>query len=462
MLELKTNFILTALLTFTLLQGCMARPADHGRDSKPTDSASADPMTIEVIPQFDPIMAGVARDLYVLVRLKAKAGGMSSSKRPPLDLAVVLDRSGSMSGQKLDDAKRAALDLIGQLSEKDRVTLVVYDTDVDVLAKRRAVDPAGRESLRNQLLKVQAGSNTALGPALYQALEILEPAERSEKDIAHVMLLSDGLANEGEKRPEMLSARAKQGFSRGVSVSTLGVGLDYNEGLMTQIADEGGGDYYFIKNSDAIPGILKDELAGLSETLARSVVLEFELEPGLAVSRVFGYAASTENQRTRVLVGAMRAGQAREILLRLSVPSTHQAEQSLGNFGVRFRDVSREGQEVARFQPVAVKTTEQSEEVRRGERNEVTVRVAEAESADSLEAAVQAVNKGDYQGAKKILQDSKQEMQTKAKLTPSPRLDKQVEELEKAQIGVDKAQSDSTMRKSFEKENRAYKYRMMK
>ncbi|ASF48346.1 hypothetical protein CEK71_21035 [Methylovulum psychrotolerans] len=317
MLGLKTSFILSVLVIVTLLAGCMVRPypadagqeADTGQGKESAVAASTDPLTIEVIPQFDPILEKAARELYVMVRLKA--GGASGKQRPPLDLALVLDRSGSMSGQKLDDAKRAALDLLGQLNEKDRVTLVVYDTLVDVLEKRLPVDATGRESLRTQLLKVKARDSTALGPALYQALEILESAERQEKDIAHIMLLSDGLANVGEQRPEMLSARAKQGFDRSVSVSTLGVGLDYNESLMTRVADEGGGDYHFIKNSDSIPGILNEELAGLSGTLARSVVLEFELDPGIAVSRVFGYAASTENQRTRVSGLINRCGLAR-------------------------------------------------------------------------------------------------------------------------------------------------------
>lgn len=170
MLRLKTRFILCVLVIVTLLAGCMARPypadagqeADTGQSKESAVAASTDPLTIEVIPQFDPILEKAARELYVMVRLKA--GGASGKQRPPLDLALVLDRSGSMSGQKLDDAKRAALDLLGQLNEKDRVTLVVYDNLVDVLEKRLPVDATGRESLRAQLLKVKAGDSTALGP----------------------------------------------------------------------------------------------------------------------------------------------------------------------------------------------------------------------------------------------------------------------------------------------------------
>ena len=255
--------LLQSLLTVALAFGCAtaAPPADPVPAPKaapgqaapaqlargPVAPVAQGPVSLEALTRFQTVHVGPnGAELDVLVRLKGQ--GEVPAERAPMDLVIVVDRSGSMRGDKIVAVKAAALKLLDRLQRDDRVTLISYSDDVTVDAFGGPVGPSGR-ALRDALMRVRAGGSTALGPALFKAIERLERADNGEARMAHVMLLSDGLANRGEQRPKIIGARAAGGFRVGVSVSTLGVGSDYNEDLMTRVADEGGGRYHFIKKS---------------------------------------------------------------------------------------------------------------------------------------------------------------------------------------------------------------------
>lgn len=414
---------------------------------------------MEILPQYDPIPAGAQTELNVLVRLSA--GGIATTSRPTLDLAIVLDRSGSMAGDKLKDAKQAGLDLIKRLEPRDRVTLITYDDTVVVNEKLRVMDSAGYDALRSALLKTTEGGSTALGPAMIEALSILEAAPRGDKDIGHILLLSDGLANVGEQRPDVLGARAAQGFSRGVSVSTLGVGLDYNEDLMTKLADQGGGRYHFIKESAAIPNVLTEELAGLASTVAREVVLNLKASPQVLGVTVFGYPSETKDGQTSVRVGSLRAGQVQDIILRLKLDASADPV-ALGKWEVHFKDTTQDGAPREGALALSVRTSADSMVVRQSEHTEVSVRVAEVESAALLEQAARAVEQRNYNDARKMINSNIQTLRQKAKDTNSKKLEEQAVELEKTLKDVDSAEVNESEQKNFTKANKSKSYKMMK
>lgn len=415
---------------------------------------------MELLPQYDPLFGGGATDLNVLVRLSA--GGQLSPTRPNLDLAIVLDRSGSMAGAKLADAKQAGLELIKLLEPRDRVTLITYDDTVVVNERLRPVDAAGYDALRGALLQVTEGGSTALGPAIIEALSILEPASRGDKDISHVVLLSDGLANVGEQRPDVLGARAAMGFTKGVSTSTLGVGLDYNEDLMTKLADQGGGRYHFIKDSATIPTVLTEELAGLASTVAREVVLTIKNSPAVSGVTAFGYPTEVKDGVTHVRVGSMRAGQTREIIVRLKVTPTATPTLALGDFGLRFKDTTQDGKLQEGMAALTVKVSNDELAVRQAEHTEVTVRVAEVESAELLEQAARAVEARDYTNARQLLNNNITQTRSKARATNNKKLEMQAVELEEALKQVDKAEVSESEQKNFTKEQKSKSYNKMK
>lgn len=424
-------------------------------------AASAGALQVEVVPQFERVFAGrVPVDLNVLVRLRG--AGKATGERPPMDLAVVLDRSGSMNGDKILAVKQAALDLLKELRPADRITLISYSDDVTVHVERLMADGAGADMARAQILPMQATGGTALGPGLIRGLELLERAKRPEKELAHLLLFSDGQANIGEQSPEVLGARAAQAFKAQVSVSTLGVGLDYNEDLMTKIADQGGGRYHFIKGADEVARVLADELAGLVSTAASGISLEVRPAAGIEVSRVFGYPAEALQGITRVPVGSLGAQQVREIVVRLRVTAVTGEQVALGVLALGFTDLVAGGKPGKTEMALVLTTTSDEADARRSERTEVTVRVAEVESSEQIQLAAKRAESGDYDGAKQVIGASLQALEVQQKATPSAKLAAQIEDLKQASAGVDKARVSVEDDKLFKKEFKSKAYKKMK
>jgi Ca-activated chloride channel family protein len=348
------------------------------------------------------------------------------------------------------------------LKPGDRLTLISYSDDVTVHVERLTMDAAGAETVRAQVLPIQPTGGTALGPGLIRGLELLTQAKRSERELAHVMLFSDGQANIGEQSPDVLGVRAADGFKLGASVSTLGVGLDYNEDLMTRIADQGGGRYHFIKGADEVSRVLADEMAGLVSTTASGIQLELRPAPGVTVARVFGYPAREEQGTTRVAIGAIAANQVREMIVRVHLNSGSGEEVALGVLGMSFVDLAHDGKPGQVEMALALRSSSDEAEIRKSERTEVTVRVAEVESAEQLQLAAKAVESGNYDGAKQVIGASLQALQAQQSATPSPKLQQQIADLEAASAGVDRARNNLEEEKIFKKSSKAKAYRTMK
>ncbi len=429
------------------------RPAEPAKIAAPPTPVGS--VGVTVLPQFDRITADGLRELNLLVRMEGL--GEVTGPRPPVDLALVIDRSGSMSGDKIRDVKTASLKLLDTLEPHDTVTLISYSSDVRRHTTRLAVGE-GREVLRNHLLGIESGGGTALGPALMQALDDLETGLKDDGRLTHALLLSDGLANEGEQRPDVLGARAAKAFTRGISVSTLGVGLDYNEDLMTKLADQGGGRYHFIKDANAIAGILGDEMKGLVATVARGIEIELNPTPGTGVAKVFGYPTVRDGARTTARIGSIGAGQTREVILRLALPALTPPQVALGTLSVGYTDITADSTSRRADVPLSLEITADAAAMQKSERPEVTVRVAEVEAAERLEVAARAADRGDFAGARGGLQLAIDDLKQKAEKRPSPKLNAQITELEEARDEVDEARTSASSRKAYTKKYKSKAY----
>ncbi|MEZ4380489.1 MAG: VWA domain-containing protein [Nannocystaceae bacterium] len=458
-----------ASLTAALALGCTAKTAkkdapeeraeaaEPGEDAPKRLEASAGPVHVEVIPNFSLVDSrALPGTLDLLVRLRGDERGQAP--RPPLDVAVILDRSGSMSGDKILAVKQAALDLLKQLEPGDRVSLLSYSDDVTTHSARVLADAAGITAVRQALLPIEATGGTALGPAMIQGLTLLEEAKRPEEALAHVLLLSDGQANVGESRPETLGLRAAEGFAKGVSVSTLGVGLDYNEDLMTKLADQGGGRYHFIQDSQAIPRVLADEMAGLVATVAAGMNLELRPADGVTIDSVFGYPTTDEGALKRAKIGSLGAGQSRDIIVRLQLPKAAGETLALGVLAVDFNDVTAKGERMRAEIALSVDLSADEGELRAAENTEVTVRVAEVESAAQLEAATRAVASGEFDRAKTLIQQDIDRLEVLQKTAKSDDIAAQIADLKEAEANVAKAEVSQEESKLFQKSYKKQAY----
>jgi Ca-activated chloride channel family protein len=235
-----------------------------------------------------------------------------------MNLAVVLDRSGSMADEgKIDYAKKAVSALIDQLREDDLFSLVIYDDVITVLREARRV--GSKRELRGLLDDISPRGATNLGGGLIEGLRQAEQHRGSEY-VNRVILLSDGLANRGTTDPYELRRIAQRYRSRSISITTIGVGLDYNENLMMGLAESGGGNYYFVESPGSLVSIFRRELEGFASVVAQNASIELTLARGVRVHDIIGCEHRWESGHVTIPVGDLYSGERREITVELDVP----------------------------------------------------------------------------------------------------------------------------------------------
>jgi Ca-activated chloride channel family protein len=252
-----------------------------------------------------------------------------------VDMVIVLDRSGSMKGRKLADARQAVSDLLSTLTAKDRFAIVTYADGVQQISNLKPVSVGHRQQLARRIAGTAAGGGTNLGAGLRTGIDVLLSSERSG-NVRKLVLISDGLANKGITDAAQLGAMAGIAVEKGFAVSTVGVGNDFNEQLMTTIADRGAGNYYYLENPIAFSEVFQREFLYAQTTVASNVSIWFPLNSGLSLIDAAGYPIIRQNDFAVFYPGNLRSGQARKLFLTVQVPTHSKARFEIGPIKVRY------------------------------------------------------------------------------------------------------------------------------
>jgi len=250
-------------------------------------SASAAPdVTLRVTPDREYVYRPGPREVIVQVEIEGRKA--DEARRSPVNLAVVLDRSGSMEGAKIEKARQAACIAIDKLGDDDIFSLVTYDNETDVLiAPERIGNSSRREELKTRINRIRPGGGTALHAGVMMGAKQVRRFLEKER-VNRIILLSDGLANQGPSSTSELAGLGRELRGEGIAVSTIGLGDDYNEDLMTALAESSNANYYYVKDAEKLPGIFAEELGAARSLLARSVIIRIQAPDGVRLKEIIG------------------------------------------------------------------------------------------------------------------------------------------------------------------------------
>eukprot|EP00996_Jenningsia_fusiforme_P004305 NODE_511_length_2163_cov_39.479186_g469_i0.p1 GENE.NODE_511_length_2163_cov_39.479186_g469_i0~~NODE_511_length_2163_cov_39.479186_g469_i0.p1 ORF type:complete len:451 (+),score=107.87 NODE_511_length_2163_cov_39.479186_g469_i0:697-2049(+) len=241
--------------------------------------------------------------------------------RTPFEMAIVLDCSGSMSGQKIERAKQAVVNVVENLIPGDLLHFVVYDTDVETVFRSGTVDQA--EDLAAQVRRIRDRGMTNLFGGLERGYEVM--GTRSRGRLQKVFLFSDGLVNVGTSdHGEIKALVRRQRLENGILTSAFGIGEDFDADLMMSIAEVGAGDYFFIAEAEDTERVVEVGLKGLARTVALTPRLRVRGLNGATVTRLFGF--ENADLGAGVVLSDVRRGGIKKLLIEVAVDATMNGE----------------------------------------------------------------------------------------------------------------------------------------
>ena len=299
--------------------------------------------TIEILPLKKGFLRAAADATHVLVRLVAPAQPVTensaSAQRAPLDLALVIDRSGSMSGDPLKAALESSVRIIQGLRSDDRIAVVAFDDHVQVVQPLVAVGDA--HDLVNRVRLIESGGSTALFDGWQEGVKQLAPFVKKER-IARVILLTDGQANHGLVDEAKIFEHVAKAAGAGITTSTVGLGHGFNETLLTGMAKAGEGAANFGQTADDLSEAFEEQFAILSNSFLRQV--KITVQGGSDVqARLLGELLEDGVTRTRKL-GTLPWNSALTAVVELKIGANAKADSLLA---VNFAAITKDGTPVA-------------------------------------------------------------------------------------------------------------------
>jgi Ca-activated chloride channel family protein len=259
--------------------------------------------------------------------------------RPPLSLAVVIDRSGSMAGEPIANAKAAAARLIRQLDGADAFSVVTYSSGDETVTAMARASESNKATALAAIERISEDGGTCISCGLTRGANELARTPIS-RGLRRMVLISDGQANEGIYDRTELAQLAADTAANGVSISSVGVGLDFDEVTMANLANVGHGNYYFVEDTRQLDAMFSRELGGLTETIAADARLLVSDGPGVHIEEAYGYPMIRTGDHVLIPIADLRAGETRKVVLRVHVAPTGTGPLTVTDVELGWRRVS--------------------------------------------------------------------------------------------------------------------------
>ena len=367
--------------------------------------------TFRVSPRGDPNAVAIegalanrfvpaATQSAVVARVRIAVRPPFNRRRPPVNLALVVDTSGSMEGQPIDDARAAALSAIDALSNGDVVSVTVFHSRGEVILPATTLRDGNRTSVRARVQAMRAQGTTDMAGGL--SLGYQQVLQRFRSDgVNRIVLLSDGVPND----PANLESIARIAHEHGVAITSLGLGLDYNETLMAALADRSGGRFHYIENSTQVAAVFRDEVLRLRRVIGRNATVTLTPGPGVRIERVVGLASSNEGDAVRIALGDVTESEGRDLIVRLAVGARRRgASVELMDAVLSFDDALAGAGRIERRLFLGAHASSDDNELTSGRNAEVERDAARIEAAAATIDAIRLARRGDVATATQSLE----------------------------------------------------------
>ena len=358
-----------------------------------------------------PRRAGLSADVDNVVEVLVRVQGPAipdghEAGRAPQALVLVIDRSGSMSGRPLAEARRCAAHVVSRMRPTDAVGLVTFDGEVKRL--RSALPVGDGEDLRHAIAAIHSGGNTALHPGWLEGASALEDVKAG--GLRRVIVLSDGQANEGLTEPAQVTAQVDAWRTRGITTSTYGLGKSFNEDLMVAMAQAGGGSHYYGETAEDLMEPFQQELDLLENLCLRDVTLHVTVPAGVKATMLNDIPAlPTEGEAQGWRLPDLAWGAEAWAVLRLEVERQHlpASGQPMEVLRVQVAGCAPDGSAV-RLPRVSLMLPVMSGAVLAGlaDDERVAGRLAELAAAEAMLRVREAVGAGRWDDARKMVQEA--------------------------------------------------------
>ncbi len=342
---------------------------------------------------------------YLVAELAAEGATTPRTEVPALNLALAIDVSGSMAGDKIDAARRAAKAVADALTERDRLSIIAFDSTAELLLDARPMDRAGRAAAITAIAGLADRGGTNLFDGWLLAAERVAVAMVAAPQASHrVLLLSDGQTNEGVTEREEIARHAGALLERGVVTSALGIGDGYDEELLGGIAEAGGGNLHDAEHAPEIGEVVLGELQAGRAALVERVTLRVTVPANLRAEVVGAWAHAALPGVIEVMVGSLMPEQTKRVVFRLHCPSGTPGTAIL--LGVSAGGASPGGGDAIDARPVEAELSlARSSENNAQPRDAVrSLAVVQAWQAEALRCAVRMNREGDRRAAKHFLE----------------------------------------------------------
>jgi Ca-activated chloride channel family protein len=281
--------------------------------------------------EHDEIPAGKATQRGLLLEVTGREMEKEiREERPPLNLALVIDRSGSMSGGRLAAARKAAIGISQKLCKRDRLSIVAYDTEILVLLDGVKQNKAGREAAKAAISALQTGGRTDLGGGWMMGAKcVAEVMERKGLQAGQVLLLSDGRANHGITDPAELARHAGEMAARGVTSSCVGIGHGYSPLQLDAIAEAGRGQLHHSDNPDEIVDVVMGELGEMMTVAAHSARLLLHFPENTGLQQLTRFRSHDGGHYLELDLGDIPSGRTRKVAFMADIGERVEAREHL-------------------------------------------------------------------------------------------------------------------------------------